>query len=291
MHNAGMDRDVDNLRGMALMAAAACIFAFEAILVRIMIARGVPVETQVLVRALGQAVWLLPWVISRGRALFATQRLPLHILRGVSSVLTWGFYYWSFTYLDLATATVLSFTNVMFTTLLAQPVLGERVDAARWAGTIAGFVGVAVMLRPGADVSLAGVAIALAAALCWCGITLTTRKLTRTDSTPTIIAWLSVVSVLCSLPLAVWGWQPLDLGDVAWLAVFGLVCPAIIVLVTEALRAGEASAVGPFQYIRLVVIAALGWLLYAEVPDAWTFLGAFFILGGAVIVTVAEARR
>ncbi len=286
-----MEQRTDNLRGMAFMAAAACVFSIEAILVRIMIARGIPVETQVLVRALGQAAWLMPWVFSRGRALFATQRLKLHILRGVSSVLTWGFYYWSFTHLDLATATVLSFTNVMFTTLLAQPVLGERVDMARWAGTIAGFLGVAVMLRPGADVSLMGVAIALAAALCWCGITLTTRKLTRTDSTPTIIAWLSVVTVLCALPVAVWGWKPLDLGDLAWLAVFGLVCPAIIVLVTEALRAGEASAVGPFQYLRLIVIAALGWLLFAEIPDGWTFLGAFFILGGAVIITVAEARR
>ncbi len=286
-----MDQPTNNMRGMGFMAAAACVFAFEAILVRIMLARGVPVETQVLVRALGQAVWLLPWLVARGRSVFATQRLPLHILRGLSSVLTWGFYYWSFTYLDLATATVLSFTNVMFTTLLAQPVLGERVDAARWAGTIAGLLGVAVMLRPGADVSLPGVAIALAAALCWCGITLTTRKLTRTDSTPTILAWLSVVAVLCALPFAVLGWRPLNLGDMAWLAVFGLVCPAIIVLVTEALRAGEASAVGPFQYLRLIVIAVLGWLLYAEIPDGWAFLGAGCILAGAVIITVAEARR
>ena len=286
-----MDQARSNLRGASLMAAAACIFTIEALLVRVMVARGIPVEVQVLSRALGQAVWVAPFVLSAGRGAFATRRMPLHLLRGVCSAATWGFYYWSFTYLDLATATVLSFTNVMFTTLLAGPVLGARFGPARWAGTLVGFAGVAVMLRPGADVPLVGAAIAIAAALCWCGITLTTRSLTRTDSTLTIMAWLSVVVVACALPLAVLAWRPLGMGDLAWLAVFALVCPGIIWLVTEALRAGEASAVAPFQYIRLVLIAAAGWVLHGEVPDAWAVLGAACILGGAVVITVAEVRR
>jgi drug/metabolite transporter (DMT)-like permease len=57
-----------------------------------------------------------------------------------------------------------------------------------------------------------------------------------------------------------------------------------------ALRAGEASAVTPFQYLRLIIIGALGWFIHAEVPDGWAFLGAGFILIGALIITVAEAR-
>jgi cytochrome o ubiquinol oxidase subunit 3 len=65
----------------------------------------------------------------------------------------------------------------------------------------------------------------------------------------------------------------------------------IIWLVTEALRAGEASAVAPFQYLRLIFVAAVAWLVWGEAPDAWGWLGAAIILGGAVIVTVAEARR
>ena len=142
----------DNLRAAGLMACAALVFAVEAVLVRLMLARGIPVTTQVLVRALGQVAWMLPYLISAGAGLFRTQRAALHLFRGLCSVLTWAFYYLSFVTLDLATATVLSFTNVMFTTLLARPVLGERVGPARWAGTLAGFLGVAVMLRPGAQV-------------------------------------------------------------------------------------------------------------------------------------------
>ena len=150
-----------NLRGGALMAAAAILFAAEALAIRLMTARGIPVEVQVFARSLGQLVWVAPIIAATGLAVFRTQRPGLHLLRGSSSLLTWGFYYASFGPLDLATATVLSFTNVMFTTLLAGPVLGERVDRWRWAGTIAGFVGVAVMLRPGTTVSMLGVALAL----------------------------------------------------------------------------------------------------------------------------------
>ena len=129
------------------------------------------------------------------------------------------------------------------------------------------------------------------AATAWCGITLSTRRLARTDRVGTILAWLSVVTVTAAMPAAWWGWRPLNGGDVLWLLLFGSVTPAIIWFATRALALGEASAVAPFQYLRLVVIAALGWWFYAEVPDGWTFLGAGFILAGAVVITVAEARR
>ena len=223
--------------------------------------------------------------------MFRTQRPGLHLLRGASSLLTWGFYYASFGPLDLATATVLSFTNVMFTTLLAGPVLGERVDRWRWAGTIAGFVGVAVMLRPGTTVSMLGVALALASAVTWCGITLSSRVLAQQDRNTTIMAWVGLVTTAGSAPFAVMAWVPLGLVDVLILASVAGFAPGIIWLITSAYRHGEASAIAPFQYLRLIVVAGFGWAIFNEVPDGWTWLGAGVILTGAVIVTVAEARR
>ncbi len=300
-----------NLIGALWMAGSAMIFAIEALFVRWMVERGIPLELQVFCRAAGQLVWVAPVVVAArggargaarggargaargaagGLAVFRTARPGLHLLRGLSSVVTWGLYYLSFAYLDLATATVLSFLNVMFTTILAVPVLGERVGPARWAATLAGFVGVAIMLRPGTEVSALGAAIAIGAALTWCGITLTSRMLTRTEGTPTVIAWVGLVTTLASLPFAVLAWQPVSPGDAAILLAFALFTPAIIWTLTEALRAGEASAVAPFQYLRLVVIALFGWVLFDEVPDVWTWAGAAAILAGAVVITVAEAR-
>jgi drug/metabolite transporter (DMT)-like permease len=215
----------------------------------------------------------------------------MHLLRGLASLVTWGLYYLSFTRLDLATGTVLSFTNVMFTTLLAGPVLGERVDRWRWAGTLIGFAGVAVMLRPGAEVDPLGAAAALGAALAWCGVTLSSRSLTRTESTRTVLAYVGLVTFTGVTPFAVTAWTPLGPAD--WLILLGvaLVAPAIIWLVTEALRAGEASAIAPFQYLRLVVVAVAGWAIFGELPDAAGWIGMGVILAGALVVTLAEARR
>lgn len=280
-----------NIRGAILMSLSALVFAAEALFIRWMSDRGIPTATQVLARAVGQLLWMLPLLATGGLAVFRTGRPWLHLVRGLSSALTWGLYFLSFTKLSLAAATVLSFTNVMFTCLLARPVLGERVDAARWAGTVLGLLGIAVMLRPGTDIPLDGAIIALGAALTWCGITLTSRMLSRTERTETVVAWVGLVTTAAALPFAIWHWQPLGLADAAILLFFALFTPGIIWLLTEALRAGEASAVAPFQYLRLVVIAAFGWAVWGEAPDGWTWLGTAVILAGAVVITVAEARR
>lgn len=283
--------DHDNLRGAALMSAAALVFVFEALTLRWLTARGVPVPVQVAARSAGQFVWVLPLILKTGFAVFRSARVPLHILRGCASLATWGFYYGSLARLDLATASALSFTNVVFTSMLAGPVLGERVDAWRWAGAVIGLAGIAVMLRPGGEADALGAAMGLAGAIAWCGITLTSRKLTATDSTPTILAWVGLVTFCGSIPFAVAAWA--TPGPLEWAVMIGsaLLTPGIIWLVTEALRAGEASAVVPFQYLRLPLFAAAGWLLYGEVPDAWSWAGAAVILAGTATVTIAELRR
>jgi len=281
----------DNLRGAALMAAAALVFAVEVLAIRLMAGRGIPTEVQVAFRAGGQLLWILPLLARSGLLVWRTRRAALHVARGLSSLVTWALYYLSFARLDMATATVLSFTNVMFTTLLAGPVLGERVDRWRWAGTLIGFAGVAVMLRPGAEIDLLGAAAALGAAVAWCGITLSSRSLTRTESTATVLAWVGLVTFSGSLPFAVAAWVPLGALELALLMGVAIVSPSIIWLVTEALRAGEASAIAPLQYLRLVFVALAGWLLYGEVPDVWGWAGAGVILAGALVVTAAEARR
>lgn len=286
-----MREQADNLRGAALMSAAAVVFAAEALAIRWMSARGIPIEVQVAFRAVGQIVWIVPALLASGFVVFRTARAPMHILRGFASLLTWAGYYGSFARLEAATATVLSFTNVIFTTLLAAPLLGERVDRWRWAGTLVGLAGIAVMLRPGHGADPLGVAMAIGAALAWCGITLTSRSLTRTESTATILAWVGLVTFAGAAPFAVAAWVPLGLGDLAALAVLALVSPSIIWLVTEALRAGEASAVAPFQYLRLVFVAGVAWLVWGEVPDGWAWAGGAVVVAGALVVTLAEARR
>lgn len=286
-----MSGATNNLRGAALMAAASFCFACEALAIRFMTERGIPLGMQVAARAFGQLLWVMPAILAGGIAVFRTRRLPLHLLRGLSSVATWALYYLSLQLLEAATAMALSFTNVVFTTLLAALLLGERADRWRWGGALAGLAGIAIMLRPGGGADPLGALAAIAGALTWCGITLGSRALTRSESTATIMAWVGVITFACALPFGLAGAVPLGLAEWLILLLFALVSPVILYLVTEALRAGEASAIAPLQYLRLVFVAALAWLAWGEVPDGWSWLGAAVILAGALAVTWAEARR
>jgi drug/metabolite transporter (DMT)-like permease len=135
------------------------------------------------------------------------------------------------------------------------------------------------------------VALALASAVTWCGITLSSRVLAQQDRNTTIMAWVGLVTTAGSAPFAAMAWVPLGAVDLLILAAVAGFAPGIIWLITSAYRHGEASAIAPFQYLRLIVVAGFGWLFFAEVPDGWTWLGAAIILAGAVVVTVAEARR
>ena len=147
------------------------------------------------------------------------------------------------------------------------------------------------MLRPGGGADTLGALAGLGGAVAWCGITMTSRSLTRTDGTATILAWVGVVTFSGALPFAIRAWQPI--GGPEWIVmiVLSLLTPSLIWIVTEALRSGEASAVSPFQYLRLPLLAVLGWLVYGELPDGWSWLGAAVILSGALIVTLSEARK
>jgi len=280
-----------NLRGAVLMSMAAMLFAGEALAIRYMNERGMPTAMQLFARSFGQLLWVMPLLLRTGLAVFRTNRRGLHIMRGAASLLTWGFYFLSFVFLDLATATVLSFTNVMFTTLLAGPVLKEHIGTARWIGTMAGFLGVVLMLRPGAEISFIGVVLALASAASWCGITLTSRMLAQTEPNETVLAWVGVVTSLGMLPFAISAFTPVSAFDLLFLFAFAITTPGIIWLLTSAYRAGEASAVAPFQYLRLLPVVGFGWIFFGEVPDPWTWLGGGIILAGALVITIAETRR
>ncbi len=281
----------NNLRGAGLMAAASLCFGFEAMAIRAMTELGIPLAMQVAARAAGQLLWVMPVILAGGLGVFRTRRAPMHLLRGLCSVITWALYYLSLHRLEAATAMALSFTNVVFTVLLASLLLGERADRWRWGGAVAGLLGIAIMLRPGGGADTLGAAAAILGALTWCGITLTSRSLTRSESTPTIMAWVGVITCACAAPFGIAAAVPL--GAAQWLALagFAVVSPVILYLVTEALRAGEASAIAPLQYLRLIFVAALAWLFFGEVPDGWSWLGAGIILAGALVVTWAEARR
>ncbi|MGX9962663.1 DMT family transporter [Roseomonas sp. F4] len=277
-------------RAALLAVAAGFVFNLETTLVKAI--EGVPLATLVLARALGQLAWTLP-VLARDPTLPRTGALPMQIFRGLLSVVSWYTYYLAFTGLPLATATVLSFTSVLFVTALAGPVLGERVRWRRWSATLVGFCGVVAIVRPGDAGAVAldwPLAASLFSALLGAVIVLTTKTLARTERTGTIMFWIGVVAVAVALPVALptlaWpGWDNFGL-----LLLCGLCGPFAMHLWINALRMVDASVIAPISYIRLIFAAGTGVLLFREVPDIWLGIGAALIVGSAIYITRREAR-
>ncbi len=280
-----------NLRGALLLALAAVLFTAEATLVRI----SAPVANEaqiVFFRSAAQLVLsgLVIWRMGDIRRL-KTARPVLHIIRGLTSLLTWWLYYISFRVLDLALATTLTFTTSLFVVALAAPLLGERVGRVRWIATIVGFAGIAIAVGPVAGVYVAGVAVGLLAAICGAAIVVLNRLLGRTEDTVTIMTWIGVVTTLGSAPVAWFLWQPLALGDGVLVGATGLLGALGMWLTIEAYRVGEVSALAPVPYLRFAVAAIIGILFFGESPAPALLLGAALVVIASILAVRHEMRR
>lgn len=274
-------------RAALLALAASLLFTLETLAVKALV--DVPIATLVLARACGQLAWTLPDFIRSPWLLVRTGELRMQIFRGLLSVVAWYLYFVSFMGMPLATATVLSFTTVLFVTALAAPLLGEKVGWRRWTATLAGFAGVLIIMRPGLVPVGIPVLAAISASVFGAGILLTTKVLARTERTVTIMFYVGVVALLVSLPVAwpglAWpGWRNAGL-----LAVAGLLGPAAMWVWIMSLRMADASFIAPLSYVRLLYAVFFGVVLFGEVPDIWLLPGGALIIGSTLYITRREA--
>src|SRR5262244_1793270 len=226
------------------------------------------------------------------RATINCRHIRLHLLR--NTVHVGSSYLWAMSLLliPLAMTFSLEFTTPAWTLLLAAPVLGERLTASRIGAVVFGLLGVLVILRPGLATFQPGALLALMSAFGLAVTLICTKKLTRTDSTFAIVFWM----MLIQLPLALMGSDPLfvtklDQGQLP--AVIGIGASGLVshYCLTNAFRAGDAGVVVPLDFIRIPLIAVVGWWLYGEPLDVFVFLGAGLIISGILWNLHSEVRR
>jgi drug/metabolite transporter (DMT)-like permease len=226
------------------------------------------------------------------RATIFSKQLPLHIFRNTIHLGAQYLWAMSVLLLPLATSFALEFTTPAWTLLIAVPVLGERLTASRVGAVVLGLLGVLVVLRPGLEAFRPAALLVLGAAFGF-AITLTaTKKLTRTDSTFTIIFWMNLIQ----LPLAFLASDPLFLTKPApaqypALLALGIAGLASHYCLANAFRSGDATVVVPLDFMRIPLIAVVGWWLYGEPLDLFVFLGAGLIISGILWNLHSEAMR
>lgn len=217
----------------------------------------------------------------------------LHLLR--NTVHLGGQYLWSLSIVLLPLATVFSleFTTPAWALLLAVIFLKERLTASRVGAVLLGLVGVLVIMRPGSGTFQPAALLVVAAALGLATTLILTKRLTQTDTTFAIIFWMNAIQ----FPLAMLGSDPMFIGKIAgpiqWLSFFaiGFCGLASHYCLANAFRAGDAGLVVPIDFLRIPLIAVVGWLLYGERVDVFVFIGAGLIVAGILWNLRSEAVR
>ena len=234
-------------------------------------------------------VAILPLAARAGLASIKSRQPGLQLLRsgfGLVAMLTW---FYGLSVVPIAQATALSFTSVIFGSIGAAIVLGERMRLRRWSAVVAGLIGALVILRPGFAEADPAALIVLASSVCWACALLTVKRLSTTDSVVCIVTWNSVLLTILSLPVAVPVWVTPNAEQLLWLVAVGVLATLGHLAMTGAFKASEATVVFPVDYTRLVWASIIGYLAFSEVPDIWTWVGGTIIFASTTYIAYREA--
>ncbi len=213
-------------------------------------------------------------------------RRPLVHLGRYLLVLALSFsFFWALSQMKLVDAIAITFAAPIFITALSVPLLKEPVGLHRWFAIGIGFCGVLIMLRPGMGVFQWAALVVLGSAVVYALLMITTRAFKSTESTASLMLYPQLGMSLTGIVLAPYFWVTPGLGDLGLFALAGLFGSVGVMCLTHAFRLGPAAVISPFEYSALIWATLLGFLLWGELPDKYTLVGAgFVILSGLYIV-------
>ncbi len=247
-----------------------------------------PVEIAFFRAFIGFAI-TLPFILHVGRRGWRTAQPLLQILRGVSASLIMLFGFYALIHLSLADVTVIAFSKALFVVILARFVLRETVRLRRTLATMVGFIGVLVIMRPTGTIAPAALIALAGAALIAMNIMLV-KVLTRTDAPATLVLYSNIIQTLVLVVPAAYYWVTPTWTELTILISVGVLGTLVQICIVRGYAVGDASAIVPFDYLRILFAVALGYVFFDEVPDAWTWAGAAIIAGSTLYIARREAR-
>jgi drug/metabolite transporter (DMT)-like permease len=282
-------RPADLPRGAVFMTAAGLFFAGMGMSVKLASASLGSAQVVFIRNALG-LVALVPWLVALGEGGLRTSRLPNHLLRGVLGLLNMYCLFYAISRLRLADAILLNYSTPLIMPLVERFWLGEPLPRRVWAPIALGFVGIALVLKPGVGVFQPAAAVAFAAAVFGATAQVGVRRLTATEPPTRIVFYFALISTAISTVPAVpaWKWPPAALWSV--LAAMGVLATLGQMSLTRAYAQAPAAQVGPFIYTSVVFAALLEWLLLHNVPDGLSVAGAVLVTAAGALALRLQAR-
>jgi drug/metabolite transporter (DMT)-like permease len=202
------------------------------------------------------------------------------LVRGVLFVANTFLIVYALSVLPLPVVSVILFSSPIIIAALSGPLLGETITPRRWAAILIGFAGVVVIVRPGGTAFTWLMLLPLAPAITSAVRDIATRRLTRTETSISILFWSNALILPAGLATYLTGsaWQPVTSLVAAWLALNALLNLSAHFLMIHALRIADASLVAPFKYTGLIWAFLLGFAIWGYLPDPWTIAGTALIV-------------
>lgn len=267
------------VKAIAWMIGALASFTVMAVSVRELSAGMHAFEMLFIRSAIGAAI-LAVVLCYRGWGQLKTLRIAGHVLRNVVHFAGQTFWIFGIALLPLATVSAIEFTTPIWGALMAVLFLGERMNRGRWLAFAMGFLGILIILRPGLAVVSGGALVMLACTFCFGATNAMTKWLTRSEAALAILFYMVAMQTVFGAVASIFVWVPIQAADWPWLLLLALTGLSAHYSLVRALAAADATFIMPFEFLRLPLVAVIGFLLYAETFDPIILVGAALIFAG-----------
>lgn len=229
-------------------------------------------------------MFFVPQIVKTRARIFKTERFGLHLVRNINGFVGMSLWFYAVTLVSLSDAISITFIVPIITTFAAMVFLREKVGAKAWISMVIGFIGILIIIRPGFKEFHSAYILTFAATVTWAITNVIIKIMTKTERPNTIVAYMSLLTFLISLPFGLYFAKEMSLTDVFWFSMIGLFSNLAHVAMTNSYAKVDLSVVQPFDFLRLIFTSIVAYVFFDEVLDFYTFIGAVIIMFGVIFV-------
>ena len=233
---------------------------------------------------------IIPYILKTKFEVFSTKNLKIHILRSALNLPAMLLGFAALAMLPLEKMTAIHFIVPIIVTILAVIFLKEKIYLYRSIALVMGFLGMLIILRPGIiDISI-GIYMALISSLIWSVVIILTKKVSKDDSAITILSHQYVYMSLFSFPLVIYFWDQPSLKTIIFILCAAMSGTILHISLNHAYKLVDVTMTQPYSFLGLVVSSIIGYFVFSDKPDFYTWLGASVIFCGVLLISYRELQ-
>ena len=231
---------------------------------------------------------IIPYILKTKFEVFSTKNLKIHILRSALNLPAMLLGFAALAMLPLEKMTAIHFIVPIIVTILAVIFLKEKIYLYRSIALVMGFLGMLIILRPGIiDISI-GIYMALISSLIWSVVIILTKKVSKDDSAITILSHQYVYMSLFSFPLVIYYWDQPSLKTIIFISCAAMSGTILHIALNHAYKLVDVTMTQPYSFLGLIVSSIIGYFVFSDKPDFYTWLGASVIFCGVLLISYRE---